>query len=208
MFEGWSDSKLEHFDINPDTYDHTDVKSRPAVLIENYSKQKVPFLTIIHMWDQLSDCLLSSRHDPLALGSGEPGMYDPTDNTSVITNGDSISVSSPVRGRKGKNKRGIDSVDLVMGNTMKSVVDLCEVLAKGNKVAEKSTPKPSDYYVDNLTMDDLYKLIEQHKLHLLFLKENNLCSDDKRDGIIEKIEGVFEIISRRTNNVGKKKVSD
>jgi len=56
---------------------------------------------------------------------------------------------------------------------MKSVVDLCEVLAKGNKVAKKPAPKPSDYYVDNLTMDDLYKLIEQHKLHLLFLKENN-----------------------------------
>ena len=99
-------------------------------------------------------------------------------------------------------------MDSVIGRTMKSVVDLCEVITKGNKVAEKPTPTASDYLVDNLSMDDLYKLIEQHKLHLLFLKENDLCSDEKRDGIVEKIEGVFEIISTRTNNVGKKKVSD
>ena len=59
---------------------------------------------------------------------------------------------------------------------------------------KKPAPKPSNY---------LYKLIEQHKLHLLFLKDNYLCSDKKRDDIIGKFEGVFEIISERTNKSGK-----
>ena len=65
----------------------------------------------------------------------------------------------------------------------------------------------NDYLVDNLSMDDLQKLIEQHKLHLLFLKENNLCLDEKRDDIVGKIEDVFEIISKRTNTSRKKPVS-
>ena len=205
MFEGWSQEKLEYFGIDNDTYDHTDVANRPAIMIESYGKQKVPFLTVIFLWDKMSDFLLSSKHDPLHLGTGEPGMYDPTD-TSVITNVDSISTVS-TSPKKGKKKRMFNNVDSVMGDTMKSVVDLCEVISKGNKVVEKTEPKTSDYLVENLSMDDLYKLIEQHKLHLLFLKENDLCSDGKRDEIVAKIEGVFDIISKRTNDSVKKPVS-
>jgi len=74
-------------------------------------------------------------------------------------------------------------------------------------VVENPAPKPSDYLVDNLSMDDLYKLIEQHKLHLLFLKDNDLCTDIKQNQIVEKIEGVFDIISKRTNKSIKKPVS-
>ena len=77
---------------------------------------------------------------------------------------------------------------------MNRVVDLCEVISKGNQAEDKPSPKPSDYLVENLSMDDLYKLIEQHKLHLLFLKDNDLCTDIKRNEIVEKIEGVFDII--------------
>ena len=101
MFEGWSDENLEYCYIDIDNYDHTDVANRPDVIIEAYAKQKTPFLTVIHLWNTMSDYLLSSKHDPLQLGTGEPGMYDPTD-TSVITNTDTISISttSPKRGKK------------------------------------------------------------------------------------------------------------
>ena len=33
MFEGWSDEKLEHFDIDIETYDHTDVSSDNCSLL-------------------------------------------------------------------------------------------------------------------------------------------------------------------------------
>ena len=49
MFEGQSDEKIKHFDIDIETYDHTDVSSIPAVLIEGYAKQKAPFLIVAHM---------------------------------------------------------------------------------------------------------------------------------------------------------------
>ena len=95
-----------------------------------------------------------------------------------------------------------------MTSTMKLVVDLCEVISKDNPVIEKPAPKARDYCVDNLSMDDLYKLIEEHKLHLLFLREDHLCSDEKRDDIVGKIEGVFEIITNRANKPTKKPISN
>jgi len=206
MFEGWSDAKLDHFNIDKDTYDHTDVANRPAVLMEGYGKQKTPFLTVIHLWDKMSDYLLSSKHDPLQLGNGEPGMNKAQESSSQI-NMDSNSVSSTMSPKRGKKKRGYEDVELVMGKTMNRVVDLCEVMSKGNVGDDKPSPKPSDYLVDNLSMDDLYKLIEQHKLHLSFLKENDLCTDLKKTEIVEKIEGVFDIIMKRTNKSLKKPVS-
>ena len=51
------------------------------------------------MWDTLSDSLLLSRHDPLAIGLGEPGIYDPT-------NADSLSSSSSSRGGASSPSRG------------------------------------------------------------------------------------------------------
>ena len=64
MFEGWSDCKLERLGVDVDNYDHTDVAARPAVMIAGYAKQRVPYMTIIHLWDKTADYLLSSCHDP------------------------------------------------------------------------------------------------------------------------------------------------
>ena len=85
MFEGWSDAKLDKYDIVTDYYDHSNITSRPIVLMQGYSKQRTPFFTIIHMWDKMSDFLLSSLHDPLFIGSGETGM-ELADDWSVVTN--------------------------------------------------------------------------------------------------------------------------
>ena len=153
----------------------------------------------------MSDFLLSSRHDPLFIGSSETGM-ELTDDRSVVTNcGSSMTQSnppfvsrSPQRVNSASKKRLIDG-EIKLGDTMKSVIDMCSQVAKGVTVAEKPAAKPSDYFVENLSMDDLYKLIEQHKLHLKCLTSNNMCTKVKRDNVVAKIEGVFEIISQRTS---------
>ena len=62
-------------------------------------------------------------------------------------------------------------------------------------MAENPVAKASDCFVKNLSNDDLFKLIDQHKLHLDFLNANNICKEIKRDDIAAKIEGVFDIIS-------------
>ena len=60
FFKGWSDEKLTMFNIDPDLYDHTDVRARPEILIQGYCKQRVSYLTIIHLWDNMGYYLLSS----------------------------------------------------------------------------------------------------------------------------------------------------
>lgn len=74
FLKGWSDEKSSEYNIDPDQYDHTDVGARPAILIQNYYKQILPYLTIMHLLDKMEDYLLLSRHVPLSIGLGEPGI--------------------------------------------------------------------------------------------------------------------------------------
>lgn len=64
-FEGLNVARLEKYAIELNTFDHTDVASIPALLINGYCKQMIPYLTLIHLWDKFSDYLHSSRHDSL-----------------------------------------------------------------------------------------------------------------------------------------------
>ena len=41
--------------------------------------------------------------------------------------------------------------------------------------------------IEDLYMKDLYGMIEQHKLHIKFLKDNDLLPDDNKTDIIQKI---------------------
>lgn len=73
------------------------------------------------------------------IDTGEPGMSGPT-NTSVIINGDSSSGNSS--GRE-KLERGVDTVDTMMGKTMKLVVDICQMISIENIVSKNPAPKSS-----------------------------------------------------------------
>ena len=74
MFENWDAVKLVKYDVDPDEYDHTDMASRPSILINNYHNHKTPYLTMIYLWDEKVDFLLSSKYDPLDADTGEAGI--------------------------------------------------------------------------------------------------------------------------------------
>ena len=54
----------------------------------------------------MADFLLVSRHDPLKIGLGEPGMEDSGNNDSIITTEpmDSVSVITSPKNSSTKNK--------------------------------------------------------------------------------------------------------
>ena len=74
MFESWDDEKMKKYNITEDSYDHTDVGSRPSILINNYHTHRQPYLTMIFLWDEQVSFLLSSRYEALNAGTGEAGM--------------------------------------------------------------------------------------------------------------------------------------
>jgi len=127
---------LEKYNIEPDTYDHINISPRPAVTMEGYCPQKVPFLTVIFMWDKKVDFLLSSRHDPITIGLGEPGMstvsIDNVDNVSAITS--DTCTGSPRRRGPNNKKKGATTMEGV--DTMVSKV--MDYLKKSNSENEEN----------------------------------------------------------------------
>ena len=78
---------MEKHNVDLDSYDHTYISIRPDVLINRYSKNRTPFLTLIHLWNKQSSYMLSSRHDPLKIRLGEGGMSNGNDGGTNSSSG-------------------------------------------------------------------------------------------------------------------------
>ena len=84
--ESWSTEKLDRYNIDLNQYDHTIVINRPAILFDKYhNDNRKLYLTIIHLWDNISHNLLSSRYDPFQIKGGEIGVDDSSGNNSSIS---------------------------------------------------------------------------------------------------------------------------
>lgn len=82
IFKGWDNDKLLKYNVDPDTCNHTDISSRSSILIHNYSKQIIPSITMIFLWNKQADFHLVWYHDKINIGGGDPGMDDSDDNIS------------------------------------------------------------------------------------------------------------------------------
>ena len=80
MFQDWSTKKLDKYGVDPDIYDHANIKERPSILIDGYAKKK-KHLSVIFLWDELKDFILASKYDPLVIGMGEAGLSRTDDET-------------------------------------------------------------------------------------------------------------------------------
>ena len=52
--------------------------------------------------------------------------------------------------------------------------------------------------IENLPLKDSYIMIEQHTLHIKFLKENDTLTKEKKDLTVGKISDVFELIEGKS----------
>ena len=93
--ESWDEDQLSRYNVDLETYDHTNMSNRPSILLGCYCSQRTPYPTVIFLMDEASDFLLASRHDPLKCERGEPDIDD-----SVIS-----TVTTPSKSpQKGKLK--------------------------------------------------------------------------------------------------------
>ena len=181
--ESWDGEKLNRYNIDIDTYDHTNMGNMPSILRYHYCNQRTPYLTVIFLMDKASDYFLASRHDTLKCGRGEPGMDD-----SVVS-----MVTTPSKSPQKGNATTTGLKDM-----MKSVVDYC--IKGGNGGTQKSYDMFDDKDVidEDFPRSDLFELINQHKLHLAFLKENDMCSDEDKSQIVNEVKRLFGIINDRS----------
>ena len=51
---------------------------------------------------------------------------------------------------------------------------------------------------EDLPRSDIFGLINQHKLHLAFLKENDMCSEEDKMEIVSTVKRLFGIINNQS----------
>ena len=220
-FESWSDEKLAKYNIDTSTYDHSNVAAIPAILIDNYTQDNVkkPYLTVIHMWDEMTAHLLSSKHDPFESHNGKIGisasselednLVEPTTTSSsrTITNvADNRTPTPPhkiSKTRKSKEKSPPPSYDddIDIRGAIKAIFNMNH----HNKNNNNTSKRKATSMVEELTLNELFEQMDNHKKHLKFLKDNDMCSDEEQAEIVATIKNLYKIISDKTK--GNNKVS-
>ena len=210
-FESWSEEKRNKYDVDLETYDHTIVSKRPAICIENYNRDviKNPYLTIIHMWDEMSINLLSSKHDPFQKQTGKIGMESSSEDevTSTIASSSTASSSrktksniknvtpnSNLKRRKKKQRKLIlsDGEEDDIRGAIKAVLGMKESVSPVKK-------KSSSSRLEDMTHEELLAQIELHKSHLKFLQDNDMCTSPEKAEIVGRVKEIYKVITSSHN---------
>ena len=192
MFETWSSEKLDKYDIDPTIYDHSEVSSRPSILMDGYSRKK-KYLTVIFMWDEKVDYILSSKYDPLDKGTGEAGLRDDGD-TSLSELSTPSKTSKTSRRRSNHPTNPTDSIASMVKEVITAVM-----LKDEPKPKKKKSKKKGQLKMEDQSLQDLMQLIEKHQQYLKFLSDNDMLTDDRKTTIIAEIERVWSVINGSSN---------
>ena len=186
MFQDWSEEKLDKYDVIAEEYDHSNVKDRPSVLIDNYSKKK--YLTIIFLWDEEKDYILGSKYNPFSIGIGEAGINDKDDSTvSQIT----------MRSTPDKPKAKLSAAE-------EATALVASVFSLVND--KKETSKDDMMGIEDQSLAELMQLHEMYLSNFNFKKDNGMLTDDTKVSMMQKMDRIFEIIEARSS--GKKRSID
>ena len=95
-------------------YDHHDASSRPIILINEYHNHRHPYLTMIHLWDEMMDFRLASRCDPLNIGKEEAGMPREDDTASALSSSGSGRRSKSPKSKSPREKQRTRAMNKVV----------------------------------------------------------------------------------------------
>ena len=153
-------------------------------------------MTLIHIWDKKSDMLLSLKYDPLKIGHGEPGMTSVAAATntsssmtiSTLTSSSSTSPSS--KKRKERGSKATFEINEVLGTMMKFFRTDSDMnsIHKVNKVSEGKAVGDTIKSIDQMSLDELFNINEQYQNHLKFMKEMDMCDDEMKNDVVNKIK--------------------
>ena len=124
--------------------------------MEGYVKKK-PYLTVIFMWDEMRDYILSSKYEPVWMGQSEVGFLSSDNSLSPSL---STSTNSEVSPKYNMATMVTDVIAAVMGKEDKQ---------------EKKKTKSSDSF-EELPLKDIMMLMNEHKSYLKFLKDCDMCT--------------------------------
>ena len=201
MFQSWSEEKLDKYDIDPTVYDHTDISSRPSILIDGYAKHK-KYLTMIFLWDERKDYILASKYNPINIGMGEAGIpiVESTVTTPSRVTGRGAGSKSPHKVSKVGKSTPEEEAKKMMETVMNLMMERSAVEAKNEDDVDTSMEKQP--------ISELIKLHDMYIRNLTLHQENNTLTDKKKVRIMKQIDDIFEIIEDRTAKKKRKRDKD
>ena len=110
-----------------------------------------------------------------------------------MTSSSISTLSSTSSNTPDKKRKTIEESSKNVNDCMKSFIDMWN---KNSKVDTRSMSTPNT--VDTMSIDQLYKLMEQQKSHLRFLKEMNELSDDEKCDTLKKIKDINQLIVQKS----------
>ena len=136
-------------------------------------------------------------------GRGEPGMGNSMTNDATTTTMSTSTISSRASPQKGKRKNNTVDEDSSLTGMMKNIVTMCasnSAMCASNTIPSSTAVANTkdDLMLENLPLTELFKLIEQHKLHLKFMEDNGMSSEEGKLEIINEIKDIFLIIKNRS----------
>ena len=107
----------------------------------------------------------------------------------------STSTQSSNRKRKYKKKQSPlkdDDESSCISSAVKGVLSILD-----SKTASTTTPH-GEHELEERPLKELYELMEQHKGHLKFLQENDMCNANDKIEIINHVKDIYSVISKRS----------
>ena len=158
-------------------------------MFDLYAKSKLPFLTVIRLWDNDIGNILCSKYDPICIGSGEVGIDEEScSDISVLTTG---------KENKKRKAALLESTD-VLKDVIKSLKDICE--------DQKTTPKIDNTQnarqntsntIEEMSLQELFETSDQIKRQIKFVEDMNALKDDEREDLILQTREIFAEIRKR-----------
>ena len=148
-----------------------------------YSSNRLPYIVIIYLWEHLSDGLLYSKHNPLKIGRGEPGT-NKMNSTHLST------------GTASSNRKAVEDSSKNVTNYMKTIINMWNKITQADAPSSVTTSHSSE---DTMNVDELYKLMDQQKSHVQFLKEIDALTDEDKKDKMQKTKRINNLIIGRAS---------
>ena len=84
-------------------------------------------------------------------------------------------------------------------DAVQGVVKMLKSTSSGTK--DSGTKPDKEQTIKDMTLPDIYSLIDQHKVRLYFLKDNDMLSDENKLEIVQRVKEIYYQISKRHSNI-------
>lgn len=138
--------------------------------------------------------MLSLRYNPLIIGRGGISLGNSLGSGSELDSDRKRGEDVVTRRGLLKNDKQVEWMEAGTDAVFTQVITMCSSKDGGSGSRNPVKDDGGAALLEGLSINDVFSLIDQHKLYLAFLTANEMITDDKKKEIFQKIDDVSNII--------------